>query len=266
MSSDEYWFECKNIQAIENSNEIFNSFSLSLKLKENTVILGPNGSGKSSIIRLINRTLYPIIKTGSTLKIFGESEINIWRLRKMIGFVSTEIKDRIPPNETVFNIVRAGLYNSFSMKQHRDLNVNDINHVSNLLSDLYLDDLKEKKFKILSDGQKRRVIIARALVHKPDILVLDEPTANLDIRSKYFLTKSLENMCNRGITLLHITHSINSITKNISRVLFIRNGYICGDGQPNNQLTSNKLSELFDIQLRVSNTEGAWQFTPIGTM
>tara|TARA_Y100001968_G_scaffold232250_1_gene215044 strand:+ start:409 stop:1200 length:792 start_codon:yes stop_codon:yes gene_type:complete len=258
MKKTNYWFECQSVEVWDHDHRIFENLTLKLNKNQYTMILGPNGAGKSAIVGLINRTLYPIFKNESFLKLFGKNNINIWDLRTKIGVITSEIEARFHKEEVVFDLVRTGLYNSLSMKQHKDINDNDLIKVNKVLEQSYLKDIKDYKFKILSDGQKRRVMIARALINDPEILVLDEPTSRLDIKSKLILLESLTNFSKKGTTILHITHDTDLVSEIVDRVILVKSGTIIGDGSPNIIMTSKNLSKLYDLDLKVEKIKGKW--------
>ena len=117
--NDNYWLEAKNISCIKNGYEIVKDLNLKLKYGENVILIGPNGSGKSSILELINRTIYPVIKRGTVFKIFNDEHINIWELRKKISVVNCDVKTRINPKLKVLDLIISGLY---GLSQNRQYN------------------------------------------------------------------------------------------------------------------------------------------------
>ena len=119
-----YWFETANVSCFKNGIEVVKDLNLKLKYSENVILLGPNGSGKSSIIELINRNIYPVVRNKSTLKIFDKELIDLWELRKRISTVNSEIKNRINPNLKLLDLVISGLHGKFcyvSNKSQRDI-------------------------------------------------------------------------------------------------------------------------------------------------
>ena len=263
MKESENWLNVKSIEVWDQNKKIFDDLSLKLSFHENTVLLGPNGSGKTSIIRLINRSLYPKVKSNSYFKLFGTENINIWEVRKRVGFLLTELENRIYKNEAVNDVIKTGLYNTYRIPCYETKKIsNEKSKLDMILEILELNSISDYPFKILSDGQKRRTLIGRALIHDPDILILDEPTSKLDIKSKYIILKCLENLCSSGKTLIQITHDITTISESINRVIFIRNGEIIDDGIPSDLLTDKKLSHLFDMNLRVYYKNKSWTICP----
>ena len=118
------------------------------------------------------------------------------------------------------------------------------------------------EFKSLSDGQKRRGLLARALVYEPDILVLDEPFSNLDIKSNFILNQNLNKLIKQSVNIIYVTHSIESILSKTNRVLLIKEGKIINDGSPYDLINTKTLSDLFNISIKVIEQEGYWRMLP----
>ena len=115
---------------------------------------------------------------------------------------------------------------------------------------------------MLSDGQKRRLLIARALVHEPEVLVLDEPSRALDLKACHQLLSTLRQLCRQGTTVVQVTHRIDTIVPEMQRVLFLSGGQIVGDGAPDEMLQETPLSTLFDTPLQVVHAGGFRQVLP----
>ncbi len=243
------WLEIKNVQAYIDNNIVFNSLNLDLYLNDNTIVIGPNGSGKSTLVKLINRSIYPIAKNNSYINLFESKVKNIWDLRSKIGLVSTEIENRINSKHTVYDVTFSGFYGVYSLTQNLLPNSEQNYIINETLNNLDLTDVKTKRYAELSDGLKKRTIIARSLVHKPKVLIFDEPTSMLDIKSKQCLLSILSELSHNGTTLLMITHDMSNIIKEISRIIFMKAGKIIDEGSPAKLLTTDKLSKLYDIEI-----------------
>ena len=262
INENKNWLELHNIEAWVNKKRIFTNLDLQIKYNENTVILGPNGSGKTSIIKLIDRTLYPVVKKNSKLLLFGKKNINLWEIRRQIGFVSTEIQNRIRPKDPVFEIVAAGLFNSIYLSKGTKINKLNTKKINDLLESMDLIGVSKKEFYTLSDGQKRLVIIARSLINNPKIIILDEPTIQLDFKSKLIIMNVIKSRCLEGITVLQITHDISTVTDVFNKVVLIRNSKIESQGSISEQMTSNKISDLYGIKLSISKLNNYWNIYP----
>jgi iron complex transport system ATP-binding protein len=237
---------------------VFEGLSLSLHRGEHTVVLGPNGSGKSSLIKLLSRELYPVVKPGSWLKVFGSTSVNLWDLRRRIGLVSSDLQRLHPPRVSAADVVLSGLFGSIGIGRSQQPSAAQRQRAAALLERLQLADLADRPFGQLSEGQQRRLLLARALVHEPEVLVLDEPTNGLDLRARHQLLASLRALVAGGTTLLLVTHQIEAIIPEVSRVLLLRQGQLVGDGPADALLAAGPLSALFDTPLRLVQ-DGGWR-------
>ena len=262
MTSDIPWLECFNIEAWLESKKVFNDFNLNLYLNDNTVIIGPNGSGKSTLLRLIERSIYPIIKKNSSFKLFGSETINLWSIRKNIGFVSNNIEDRIPYRVKAIDLVCSGYYGSMFLKSEQVISTSQKESASNIFMKLGLQPIMNKFYGELSQGQRRSVIIARSLISKPKVLVLDEPLVSLDFGCKFKLLNLLNLISSNGTTILHTTHNIESINKYTKRIILLKEGRILYDGDPLSTINSKHMSELFDYPMKTLSNNGHWQVFP----
>ncbi len=256
------WFDSNHVEAWLNGKPIIHDLCLKLRIGESTAILGPNGSGKSTLLKLIDRNLYPIIKKGSHLKLFGSKTVNLWQLRKCMGVISTELEMRFAPNVSAIEIIQSGLFGSMHLGRDQRLSKEELAQSQALIEKLGLEAIAEQPFGHLSDGQRRRLMIARALVHEPKILVMDEPDRALDLKASHQLLATLGSLCREGITLLMATHQIHTIIPEVKRVIFFKNGQIEADGSPDQLLQNQSLSNFFETHLRVIEHQGFRQVLP----
>ena len=259
--TNDYWLEAKNISCLKNEYEVIKDLNLKLKYNENVILIGPNGSGKSSLIDLINRNIYPVIKKDSLFKIFNEELINIWDLRKNISTVNNDVKTRINPRLKVFDLIMSGLHGKYckiSVISEREVWL-----VENLVNKLLLTNLSQKYFSHLSEGEKQIVLIARALIRKPKILILDEPIANLDLKSKYQVIDQINELNNLNTKIVCVTHDISMITRIYDRVIMVKDGKIIADGDQNKVLNSENLNALYGIDVEVTKNNGLWDINKL---
>ena len=121
-----------------------------------------------------------------------------------------------------------------------------------------IQNIAEKEFFCLSDGEKQIALIARAIINNPIVLILDEPTINLDLKSQIFLSEKIDKLIKTGISLLCITHDINLIKKNFDRVILLKNKLIFKDGKPSQVINSENINNLFDIKINLQESENGW--------
>ena len=254
--TNDYWLEAKNISCLKNEYEVVRDLNLKLKYSENVILIGPNGSGKSSLLDLINRNIYPVIKKNTVFKIFNEELINIWELRKNISTLNNDVKTRLNPRLKVFDLIISGLYGKYC--KIYDISDVDVSLVENLLKKMFLTSLSQKLFSHLSEGEKQIVLITRAIIKKPKILILDEPTANLDLKSKFQVIDKINELNNLNTKIICITHDISMITKIYNRIIMLKNRIIIADGTQYVTMNSKNLSNLFDIKVDVIKYKGNW--------
>ena len=226
-----FWFEAKNINCFKNDFRVIKDLNLKIAYSENIILIGPNGSGKSSLIEVINRNIYPVIANESKLKIFGKELINLWELRKRISTVNNDIKNRINPNLQVFDLILSGLYGRYCYVQNKS--ERDSYKVEKIMKKMNISNLSKKYFSYLSDGEKKISLIARALIKKPDILILDEPIANLDYKSKFFVVDKINELSKLNTRIFCVTHDISMITRIYDRVIMLKDGKLIADGHQN---------------------------------
>ena len=250
------WLDIKNTNAYKQNYKVIKNLSIKLFYNETTIILGPNGSGKSSIVDLINRNIYPLVEKESYFKIFNEELIDIWKVRKYISTVNNEIKLRINKDLKVKDVLLSGIYGRFC-KINNPIK-EELNKVKTLIDKMFLNDIADKEFGYLSDGERQISIIARAIINNPKVLILDEPSVNLDLKSRIFLIEKIKNLSQLGICILCITHDISIITKDYSRIIFLKDREIIRDGKPSELMNSKNINKLFDIDIKLIENSNSW--------
>jgi iron complex transport system ATP-binding protein len=258
------YFELEAVEAWLGPRRVFEDLSLQLHQGEHTVVLGPNGSGKSSLLRLLNRELYPVVKPGSRLRIFGSETVNLWELRRRIGQVSADLQAGYSGRVTAFDVVLSGYFGSMGIGRSQQPSPRQRSRVQELMEQLGLAELAAFPSGQLSDGQRRRLLLARALVHDPEVLVLDEPTNGLDLQARFQLLELLRQLARSGTTLLLVTHHIEAILPEVSRAILLREGRVEGDGSAAALLQAGPLSALFQTPLQVVSADGFRQVLPAG--
>jgi iron complex transport system ATP-binding protein len=260
----EPYLELQAVMAFRGRRTVFENLSLQLRPGEHTVILGPNGSGKSSLLKLLSREIYPVVQPGSWLRIFGSDTVNLWALRERIGLVSPDLQAHYSPGVKGAEVVLSGFFGSVGLGRSQQPSTEQRLRVEGLMQELGLADLAGCPFGQLSDGQRRRLLLARALVHRPDVLVLDEPTNGLDLKARHQLLALLRNLAQQSTTLLLVTHQIEAIIPEITRCVMLSQGRITADGPVHDLLQDEPLSALFDTPLNVVHSGGYHQVLPAG--
>lgn len=240
----------KNVSLNRGNQQILSEVNWEVKENEHWAILGLNGSGKTSLLNIVTGYHFPTTGEVTVLgKLFGKT--NLPELRKEIGFVSSSL-DRfadIINNETVERVIVSGKFASFGLYEH--VSDADWSKANSLLSELRLSYLSGKRYNLLSQGEQRRVLIARALMSNPNILILDEPCSGLDILSREELLTSIHNITENKCHVIYVTHHIEELVEDISHVLLLRDGKIIAAGPKEETLTDDLLSETFKVSVKV---------------
>lgn len=243
------------ISFIRNGSVILKDISLSISPGEHWAVIGQNGSGKTSLISIINGYHFPSEGTAEVLgRKFGYSDLR--ELRLHIGESSSEIRDMLHNWESVRDIVLSGRFATIGLYDPPTLE--DQEHADTLIDFLGLSHLRNRPFKTLSNGEQQKTIIARALMHEPGLLLLDEPCAGLDPKAREELLESMQRMCEMpgGPTLIYITHHIEEIVPAITHALALKQGRVLARGERKEVLTGDVLSKTFDLPMDVHKRDG----------
>jgi iron complex transport system ATP-binding protein len=235
---------------------ILDQLSLRLAIGQHTAILGANGSGKSTLIRLISRQLYPLARGDGTptIRVFGRDRWSVSELRGLIGIVSPAMQldyTSDTPLE-VFDAVVSGFFAARGLGLDHHVTPTMREHALEALAQMEATSLIGREMASLSTGEARRVLIARALVHRPRALLLDEPCAGLDPASRRRFLESLRQLARGGTTLLLVTHHVEEILPEIDHVLLLREGKLLQEGNKADVLTGAWLSATFGMPMHVA--------------
>lgn len=256
------YLDIKNAEVFQGNNRVFDALSLTVSVGENVAILGPNGAGKTTLLKLLTRELYPVVKADSHVKLFGEDRVLLWELRKKIGLVSQDFQNEYSAHVLGADVVLSGFFGAVGVHGHHQATAEQLHLARELMYQLDVAHLAERFYAHLSTGQQRRLLLARALVHNPQVLVLDEPTNGLDLKAAFQLIHQLRELANGGKSLLLVTHHVQEIVPEIQRVILLRNGQVVADGAKHDVLRSETLTQLFDTPVRVIESEGFYQVLP----
>ncbi len=248
---------------VKNGRRILDDITLEIRQGEHSVILGPNGAGKSSLIRLITRQDYPLAAACGTppLRIFGESLWNVFELRTLMGIISEELQisfiNRSMPGRTRgLDAVLSGFFATYGLFPHQTVTKTMRERAYEVLDLMEARPLAEAYIETLSTGEARRLMIARALVSDPKALMLDEPTAGLDLPGRQRFLGTLQKIARYGKTIILVTHRVEEIFPEINRVILLKQGRILLDSAKKDALTSQNLSALFEAPITVHQHHG----------
>lgn len=254
--------ELDRASVVRGDNTVLHALSLRIVAGQHTAILGPNGCGKSSFIKLVTRELYPLAREGeSPVKVLGQDRWHINVLRTQLGIVTGDLtRDLLDmPDLGVEDAVLGGFFASLVVVDDDAVTNGMRERVTEALALVGASTLATRNVAELSTGELRRVLIARALVHRPQALLLDEPTAGLDLVAQQAFLQLLRELAQQGITLVLVTHHLEEIIPEIDRVILLRAGEVYADADRATALTSENLSAVFGGALHVRR-EGEFYF------
>jgi iron complex transport system ATP-binding protein len=247
----------QNVTVARAERVVLDGVTLSIAQGEHAAILGPNGSGKSTLIKLISRDLYPRLKPEPwSLRIMGRDRWHLFDLRNHLGLVSNDWMQMCTRDYSGFEIVLSGFFGSVGIWPNHEVTAEMRDKAREAMETLEIAHLAERSTDAMSSGEARRVLIARALVHDPQALVLDEPTTSLDLHATWELREILRKLAARGISIIMVTHHLPDIIPEIRRVVMFRGGRVYRDGPKEQVLSSAALSELFGIPVEVLERGG----------
>lgn len=223
---------------------------------DNMVLLGPNGAGKSTFIRMVTREMHPLYREVPPVRFCGSDRIVLSEVQKIIGIVSATMQDQIAVHLPAIEIVVGGLYGTLGIPRQVHPSERDFERAQSALDTLGVGAIARRDVMTLSSGQARRVLIARALIHDPEVLVLDEPCNGLDPEGMYYVRSSLRKLAQAGKGIIMVTHFPEDILPEIDRVVMIKEGRIYADGPKRELMTTERLSDLFNIPLEVKEQDG----------
>jgi iron complex transport system ATP-binding protein len=238
---------------------LLDALSLSIAPGQHTAILGPNGSGKSTLVKLIERRLYPIVHADGSpvVRVFGRDRWNVAELRSLLGVVSSDLRREFETStEQALNAVLSGFFASMTLGLDHVVDETKRRRATEALDRVGATHLAERDVSTLSTGEARRVLIARALVHRPRALLLDEPCAGLDPGTRRRFLDLLSELAREGTTLILVTHHVEEIVPEIGHVVMLRDGRLFDEGPKERLLADDRLSELFGWRMEVERNHG----------
>lgn len=222
------------------------------------VMLGPNGAGKTTVVQVAAARLHP---TSGSATILGErlGRVDVFGLRPRIGLASATLADRIPGSETVLDVVLTASY-AVTGRWRETYEEEDVARAHDLLAAFGVDHLDDRMFGTLSEGERKRVQIARALMSDPEVLLLDEPAAGLDLGGREELVAALGELAAdpRSPVIVLVTHHVEEIPRGFTHALLLREGRVEAAGPLEDALTPQHLSRTFGIDLLVERHRGRW--------
>jgi iron complex transport system ATP-binding protein len=246
---------------VRGGTPVLHGISLRIGRGQHTAILGPNGAGKSSLIRMLTLDDRPIRQNGRpSLRLFGQETFDVEEIRRRLGVVTGDLDTTFGMGTsrgrvTALHVAVSGLFGSQGVFAHHTVTEAMWRDAREALTRIDAEHLAFRPLNELSTGERRRVLIARALVTRPDALVLDEPTAGLDIVARHQFLQSMGRLAREGTTVVLVTHHVEEILPETEQVALLREGRLAFVGPPASALTAGRLSALFGAPVTVDRSD-----------
>ncbi|REF38308.1 ABC transporter ATP-binding protein [Thermasporomyces composti] len=250
--------ELTDITVVRDGTKLLDGVSWRVEEGDRWVILGPNGAGKTTLLQVAAARIHP---TSGVATILGETlgRVDVFELRPRIGMTSAAVAERIPRGERVLDVVVSASYAVLGRWREKYDDV-DYERAERLLAWLGVAEHRDRTFGTLSEGERKRVQIARALMSDPELLLLDEPAAGLDLGAREALVHTLDEIAraeDAPATVL-VTHHVEEIPPSFTHALLLRGGSVVAAGPMAQTLNSRSLSETFGMPLALVRSAGRW--------
>ena len=249
--------EFRHVSVDHGAFRALDDITLAIHAGEHTAIVGPNGSGKSTLLKVLTRECYPrLLEPPPEVRILGQDAWRLFDLRAALGIVTNELVEKCTKPYPLLETVLSGFFGSIGVWPNHVVTEAMEEKAREVMERLEIAGLAEREMTAMSSGEQRRAVIARALVHDPRALVLDEPTNSLDIHSTRELRRTLRRLAQAGITIILVTHHLPDIIPEIGRVVALKRGRILADRPKAQILCAETLSAVFDTPVEVLETSG----------
>jgi len=262
-SLENSFVEMQHVSVMRGDAVVLRDVRLRIAAGESVAILGPNGCGKSTLIQTLTCELYPVVRPGSLVRIFGRERWDVTQLRRMLGVVAAEPPVRDALSVPGLDVVLTGFFSSARLWPHLQPTAEMRERAWEVLRAVGAAELERRPLGEMSAGQQKRVLIARALAASGDgsgrrVLLLDEPGNALDLRAQRELRETMRRLAQQGTGILLVTHHVEDLVPEMGRVILMRGGRIVLDGAKAEALTGASLSGLFGAPVEVVERDGCY--------
>jgi iron complex transport system ATP-binding protein len=231
-------------------------FSLRIGADEHVAILGPNGCGKSTLIKTIARECYPVARSESSMSILGQDTWDVFKLRAGLGIVSNDLMFSCTGDASGRDVVLSGFFSSTAIWPNHTVDPDQAKQADAALTQLNISYLADRPVCEMSSGEARRVLIARALVHRPQALLFDEPCNSLDLAAQQNVRHTMSSLARSGTAIILVTHELADIVPEIQRVVMMSRGRVVADGPKEEILQVERLAALFGVRAELAQRDG----------
>jgi iron complex transport system ATP-binding protein len=242
----------QNVSVVRGGKSIIDSLTFSVGPTERWVVLGANGAGKTTLLKLAAAQIQP---SSGSATLLGQrlGEVNVFELRTRIGFASSALAAQIPNSETVLNAVMTASY-GITGRWNEEYDSIDERRARRVLGEWELSNFEDRAFGTLSDGERKRVQIARSVMTDPELLLLDEPVASLDLAARELTLQLLSGyaQATEAPAMVMVTHHLEEIPPGFTHALLMQDGKVMARGEIGMTLTSASISEAFNHPLTLN--------------
>jgi iron complex transport system ATP-binding protein len=256
--SSEAVVEMRAVDVVRGATHLLRGIDWAVLPEHRWVVLGPNGAGKTTLLQLAAAHLHP---TRGEVRLLGETmgAVDVFELRPRIGLTSTALAQRIQPAERTGDVVLSAGYAIVGRGRER-YDVHDLTRAAGLMQQWGVSPMAHRPFGTLSEGERKRVQIARALMTDPELLLLDEPGAGLDLGGREDLVSRLTDLARSEVAPAQVlvTHHVEEIPPGYTHALLLRGGEVVAGGPVDEVLTEEALSQTFGLALQVQRVDGRY--------
>jgi iron complex transport system ATP-binding protein len=245
-----------NVRVMRGQKIALDDFSLRMEADEHVAILGPNGCGKSTLIKTITRECYPVMREDSWMKLLGHESWDVFKLREYMGIVSNDLMLSVTCEASGRDVVLSGFFSSTAIWPNHMVDPEKVRLADAALAALKISHLADRPVEAMSSGEARRILIARALVHKPGALLFDEPCNSLDLSARQSVRHIMRTLANAGTAIILVTHELADIVPEIGRVVLMDRGRVVADGPKEEILQVERLAALFGVKVEMARRDG----------
>jgi iron complex transport system ATP-binding protein len=248
--------ELTDVSVVRDGRAILDGLTWTVDSDQRWAILGPNGAGKTTTLQIASANIHP---TSGSAKVLDDTlgKVDVFELRPRIGFASSKLARSLPADETVLNVVITAAY-AVTGRWNEEYDELDTRRAHRVLGEWKLDHLANRRYDTLSDGEQKRVQIARAVMTDPELLLLDEPAASLDLGAREELLKLLGGYASapEAPAIVMVTHHVEEIPPGFTHALLLKNGTVTASGPIADVITAEHLSATFDLDLDLETVNG----------
>jgi iron complex transport system ATP-binding protein len=238
----------ENIVFRREARTIIDGINLQMEKGQNWVILGKNGSGKTTLLEMLNGYQFP---SSGRVTVLGQvyGEVDLREMRRKIGYISQSLLEKLTLRDPVWEVVATGAF-AF-LRFYQEIPAETVEKAHEMLDFVGLTHVKDQPLGTLSQGERKKILLARALMTEPSILIMDEPCAGLDLYEREKFLANIESLGKRDILLIYVTHHIEEIMPAFTHVALIDEGRLVASGRKEVVLTAEHLASAFRIPVSV---------------